>query len=171
MKLTTDYYGFGSISTEGLFLRLARQILIIQDDAVLNPDSLTIVTVDTDETEKLSSVSISDVSGNFGPNMELKIINPFKDTLTTTGTLAPWNKTNHLAALVDLGIWLCNQERSLQANPDSRFVLDYSITSRVDVIEPHLDFSLNASDIPLNITLAGQAGASEALSWLVGEVA
>lgn len=168
MELTTDPYGFSATHAEGLFLRLAREMLIIQDDATLNPDSLEIVTVETDETAKLTSVAIADVLGNFTSDMAIEVLNPFQDSLVTTGTAAPWNKTNHLAALVDIGIWLCNQERNLAINTNNKFVFDYSFSSQGDVVQPHFGITLNANDIPLTVTLAGQAAASEAAEWLTG---
>ncbi|NEP38975.1 MAG: hypothetical protein F6K35_06800 [Okeania sp. SIO2H7] len=172
MILKTDHYNLGATTLEGLFLRLARQMLIIQKTSSLNPNEITdLVAVDTDETEKRASVSIANVTGNFKLD-SLDIITPFTDTLTPAaeGLAPPWNATNHLEALIKIGIKICNLERNSEINKNSKFIFDYSIASKGDVVEPHFDISLNATDIPLIITLNGQTSISESDSWLTGEV-
>ena len=171
MELSSQYYpDFNASTVESLWLTMARQLNELQKSGDTNPNTVTIITIATDENEEKTSVELSEITGNIldGKNV---VNNPFNADFTPgTNSSWPFSADNLLQAICDVGMWLANKQTDADINIKQEFILNYSIENNEEIATPHFQLSLGADEIPLLMTGTGESLTTQARSWLEGSI-
>ena len=171
MELKNQYYpDFTAVSVEGWWLSQAKKYLELQKELATNKSEAQIITISTDNNNEKCSVNIKNLVGNFSESGKISIYEPMTHSFTPGTGPWPFGESTPIEALINVGIFLHQQELETDKNEKSLKIFDFQISSSSDLGFNSFDLSLSATDLPLKLTLNDEIEVCTVDPWLSGSI-